>query len=236
MTKRIVLVIGVLLALVVGLIAAPAPQAAAARCADVEVVFARGTAENAAPMGATGISFVAAVRQRLAGRSVVGYPVRYPAGSNFDDRPAFVRGVVVGIRDAQRRVTYLAAHCPRTKIVLGGYSQGAAVAGYAANNGVYVAPQYRRYQSEVPPPLPASVATHVRAIVLFAPPSDRWLRDLGAPPMTIGPQFGHRSVRYCIRGDTVCDGSPVGGPNPLHVLYAVNGMTGAGAEFVARHL
>lgn len=41
------------------------PKAAAAPCADVEVVFARGTIEPAPPVGLTGLSFDAALRSRL---------------------------------------------------------------------------------------------------------------------------------------------------------------------------
>ncbi|GAA1481036.1 alpha/beta fold hydrolase [Gordonia sinesedis] len=217
-------------------LAVSSPRASAATCADVEVVFARGTVEPAPPIGLTGISFVETLRTQLGGKSLRAYGVNYPASNNFNNRLRFAQQVVSGINDAQARVKYLAAKCPRTRIVLGGYSQGAVVAGYAANGGIAVPAQYREYASRVPGPLPPAVADHVAAIVLFAPPSDRWITDIGAPPIRIAAPYRARTVRYCIPGDTVCNGAPVGQPNGLHVLYAVNGMTLEASRFVVSRL
>lgn len=58
------------------------------------------------------------------------YPVNYAASSDFNDTTALARTVVDGVRDAGARVQATAANCPNTRIVLGGYSQGAAVAGF----------------------------------------------------------------------------------------------------------
>src|SRR6476620_2614441 len=43
---------------------------------------------------------------------------------------------VVGITDARTHVLATAANCPKTKIVLGGFSQGAAVTGFVTANVV----------------------------------------------------------------------------------------------------
>lgn len=210
-----------------------APRAAAAPgCPDVEAVFARGTAETAPPFGVTGLSFGAALRNQLPGKSVTVYGVNYQASSNFNNRVAFVENVVDGINDTQRRVKYLAAQCPDTHIVIGGYSQGGAVASYAVSGKIDLAPRYREYEDRVPRPLPADVASHVAAVILFAPPSSNWIREVGAPAINIGPQYKGKTKSYCIAGDVVCDGSPVGGPNALHVLYAANGMTLDAAQYV----
>ena len=209
------------------------PKAAAASCSDVAVVFARGTAEPAPPIGLTGESFVASLRSQLPGKTVAARGVNYPASSNFNDRPKFVRTVTNGVKEAQNQVKKIAAACPNTRIVLGGYSQGAVVAGYATSGKIAIPDQYRQYESEVPAPLPADVASHVAAVVLFAAPSDRFISDVGAPRIRVGAPYEAKTKRYCIPGDTICNGAPVGQPNALHVLYTVNGMSLDAARYVA---
>ena len=54
--------------------------------------------------------------------------------------------------------------------------------------------------------------------------------------MNVGPLYEGKTKRYCIAGDVVCDGAPVGQPNGLHVLYAVNGMTVDAAQYVKARL
>lgn len=213
-----------------------APASAGPGCPAVEVVFARGTAETAPPIGITGISFGDQLRPRLAGRSEHIHGVNYPASDNFNDRAAFVRNVVVGIKAAQAQIQSIARNCPQTDIVVGGYSQGAVVATYAVADSIPIPARYHQYASQAPRPMPTEIASHVAAVVLFAPPSDRWIRDLGAPPMRVGAAYRGKTARYCIPGDNVCDGSPVGQPNGLHVLYSVNGMTAQAAEFATRRI
>src|ERR1700676_1636757 len=111
-------------AILAGSLAAPPPKASAAphSCASVEGVFARGT--NEAPgVGATGQAFVDALNARLPGKTVDVYAVNYPASLDFGR-------AAEGIVDASHKGEAIATSCPATKIVLGGYSQGAAVAGY----------------------------------------------------------------------------------------------------------
>jgi cutinase len=161
--------------------------------------------------------------------------VNYPASSDFGDRLAFAGTVVNGIRDAQAHVEFMAANCSRTRIVLGGYSQGAVVAGFATMDGVPVGVP-AAYDAYVPAPMPPQVSSHVAAVVLFGKPSDRFMSDVGAPPIVVGPMYAGKTVRYCILGDNICDGSGFAGPNALHVLYSVNGMTLAAAAFAASRL
>ncbi|MFW0793779.1 cutinase family protein [Gordonia sp. CPCC 205515] len=210
-----------------------AKAAAAPGCSDVAVIFARGTAEPAPPIGLTGQSFVNAVRAQLPGKSVSAYGVNYPASSDFNNRMRIAESVADGVTNAQNRAKLIARTCPNTKIVLGGYSQGAAVAGYATSGKITIPDRYRQYEAKVPAPLPANVAKNIAAVVLFAPPSDRWISDVGAPPIRVGAPYAPKTVRYCIPGDTVCDGAPVQQPNALHVLYTVNGDTVRGAQYVA---
>ncbi|MFT4043289.1 MAG: cutinase family protein [Gordonia sp. (in: high G+C Gram-positive bacteria)] len=233
--RRCLLVVGAVVVLATAL-CGPTPRAVAAHCSDVAVVFARGTQETFAPLGATGKSFVETLRLRLPGKSVHGYAVTYPASADFANRARIARGVIAGVEDAQRRIRSISTSCPRTKIVLGGYSQGAVVASYAASKGIAIPRNYARYGVQIPSPMPVSVAPHLAAIVLFAAPSPRWISDIGAPPITIGPIYAAKTTRYCIPGDVVCDGAPVGTPNGLHVLYAVNGMNVQAADYVAARI
>ncbi|MCR5978358.1 cutinase family protein [Gordonia jinghuaiqii] len=236
MIKRLSVSVLCLIAAATGAVVTGTPAAQAAPCSDVEVVFARGTVETAPPLGLTGLSFVEAVRSQLPGRSVAAYGVPYPASDQFNNRLKFAQTVADGVRATQNRVKYLAATCPGTKVVLGGYSQGAVVAGYSVHSGLDLPARYAAYDRYVPPPLPAALSRNVAAIVLFGTPSDRFITDIGAPPVKVAAPYRGKTVRYCVAGDTICDGSPVGGPNALHVLYSVNGMTLDGARYVARHV
>ena len=111
------------------------PVTSAQPCPDVEAVFARGTGE---PPGVGGIGepFVDALRAAVGPKSLDVYPVNYEASSNFSDRIEFAQSVVDGIKDASSHIEATAANCPKTRIVLGGYSQGAAVAGFVTSASV----------------------------------------------------------------------------------------------------
>ena len=213
-----------------------APATAAPKCTDVHVLFARGTAEVAPPLGITGIAFENALRNRLRGKSVRVEPVKYAASADFREKLKFAESFVEGVEYAQRRMTSIAAACPDTKIVLGGYSQGAALAGYAVSSEIKVPQKYARYRMYVPKPLSADVAKHVAAVIEFAPPSKRFIREAGAPAITPQAAYRGKTARYCIQGDTICNGAPLGGPNALHVLYSVNGMADQAAGYVARRV
>ncbi|AFM19830.1 Cutinase [Mycolicibacterium chubuense NBB4] len=215
---------------VAGALGAP-PRASAQPCPDVEVVFARGTSEPPG-VGATGQAFVDAVRAQAAPRSVGVYAVNYPASNDFGGGAAFARTVVDGIRDEANHVEAMAANCPDTKLVLGGYSQGAAVSGFVTSGSVpngYAA-------LDVPPPLPAQATDHVAAVVLFGTPSGPLLSKYGAPAITIGPRFADKTLQLCVPGDGVCSGGADGGPNLAHALYAVDGLTNQGAAYAVGRL
>ncbi|MBU9763167.1 cutinase family protein [Mycobacterium sp. TNTM28] len=210
------------------------PVASAQPCPDVEVVFARGTYEPPG-VGGPGQSFVDALRARTGDRSVEVYPVNYEASGNFGDRIAFARTVVDGIRDAADHVKATARDCPDTKVVLGGYSQGAVVAGFVTSAAVPdgIPTEYEQY---IPDPMPLDVADHVAAVVLLGTPSDEFMRDIGAPTMVIGPRYKDKTIELCEPGDTICDGTPAGVPNFAHTAYVFNGMPGQAADFVMTRL
>ncbi|MCB0950546.1 MAG: cutinase family protein [Mycobacterium sp.] len=207
------------------------PPAAAQPCPDVEVVFARGTSE-APGVGGVGQAFVDAVRAQAGPRSVGVYAVDYPAGDDFYNRVGFVSTVVDGIRDAMDHVQAMAANCPNTRMILGGYSQGAVVSGFATS--AEVPPGIPA--ELVPQPMPPEIADHVAAVVLFATPSPEFLAQFGAPAVTIGPLYEPKTLQICDPGDSICSSLPGGGPNIAHVMYAFNGSVNEGAAFAVERL
>ncbi len=200
----------------------PNQNASAAACPDVEVVFARGSTE-APGVGVVGQGFVDALRGQLGPRAVDVYPVNYPASGDFTSS-GFSSQVMTGVRDAGSHVKATAATCPTTKIVLGGYSQGAIVAAFVA-------------AAQSPAGVPAStVAGHVAAVTLFGKPSGAFVGKYDAPDLALGPQYVTQTIDLCIPGDTVCDGNPGGGTNAAHRLYGSNGMTTQAAQFAAEQI
>ncbi|GED98810.1 cutinase family protein [Gordonia crocea] len=218
-----------------GLVIAAAP-ASAARCADVEVLWARGTAEPAAPIGLTGLAFVETLRRHTPGRSLHAQGVQYEASDKFTNRGEFAHSVNRGVKAAQNEIKYLSARCPRSRIVFGGFSQGAVVAGYALVDKLQIPRKYQQYAHYAPAPLPASVTPHIAAVITFGAPSKRFIRDVGAPPITIAGRFAPKVAQFCAPGDTICNGAPVGGPSIQHAFYAFNGMMDAASDFVVRRL
>ncbi|MBV8180857.1 MAG: cutinase family protein [Mycobacterium sp.] len=227
MTHALVLTAFALAAMIMGVLAGPTASANAAddSCANVELVFARGTLESPG-VGATGQAFVDALNSRLPGKTVDVYAVNYPASLDFGR-------AADGIVDASNRIRSIAASCPDTKIVLGGYSQGAAVAGYTTASSV---PAGFALPAGISGPMPPAVASHVAAVVLFGPP-DNWflnLVDHNAPPINIGQPYLAKTMQLCITGDPVC--FPGGLDRAAHSSYKDNGMAIQAADFVARRL
>jgi cutinase len=203
-----------------------APTAyAAGSCPDVEVVYARGTFEPPG-VGATGQAFVDALRGRLPDKSIDVYPVNYPASLDFTR-------AADGVIDATNKVQDVAAKCPKTKIVLSGYSQGAAVIAYSTTDSV---PADYQLPPGITGPMPNAVAGHVAAVALFGKPSTGFMNmiDRTAPPITIGSVYSGKALELCIPTDPIC--SPNGGDGGTHNLYAVNGMADQAATFATQRL
>jgi cutinase len=195
--------------------------ASAQPCPDAEVVFARGTGEPPG-LGPTGQTFADELRSRMGARTLGVYAVNYPATDKWSTG-------VDGIRDASTHVTSTATQCPNTKIVLGGYSQGAAVMGFvtsaAVPDGVDTA--------TVPKPLQTDVADHVAAVVLFGTPNTRAMNFLGEPPIAIGPQYQAKTLKLCAPQDAVCsDGLDFS----VHTTDGYNGLVSQGVDFAANRL
>ncbi|AGB26544.1 Cutinase [Mycobacterium sp. JS623] len=201
------------------------PSASADSCPDVEVIFARGTFEPAG-VGNTGQAFVDALSSRLGGKSMEVYPVNYPASLDFAT-------AANGVIDTSNRIRDVAARCPNTKMVLGGYSQGAAVVAYTTEDAV---PNGFTLPEGITGPIAPDVAKHVAAVVMFGKPSSGFLQMIytGAPPITVGKLYTGKTLDLCIPEDNVC--SPSGTDNGAHNLYAENGMAVQAADYAADRL
>ncbi len=201
------------------------PSASAEPCPDIEVVFARGTFEPPG-VGDTGQAFADALRSKVGGKSVDVYPVNYPASLDFSTAAA-------GIIDATNKVRDVAANCPSTKMVLGGYSQGAAVIAYTTEDAL---PNGYTMPPGITGPMAPEVAKHVAAVALFGKPSSGFLQMIytGAPPITVGHLYSGKTTDMCIPDDPIC--SPTGNDNGAHTLYPVNGMAGQAADYAAHRL
>ena len=189
-----------------------APVANAVGCNDIQVVFARGTGEIPG-LGRVGDSFVNELRARVGNRSVGAYGVNYPASYEF-------LTAADGANDASAFIQNIINTCPNTKLVLGGYSQGAAVMDIITS----VPFPAIGFTNPLPPDAPNRVA----AVAVFGNPTTK----IGLP-MTSSPVYGTRAIDLCNVGDPVCsDGNDV----PAHRSYGPDGLTSQAAAFVARLL
>ncbi|MCV7226543.1 cutinase family protein [Mycolicibacterium komossense] len=191
-----------------------APGASAApSCPDIEVVFARGTDEPAG-IGRVGQALVDSLKPLVKGKSIGTYAVDYPASYDF-------LAVAQGANDASTHIQSMAAKCPDTKMVLGGYSQGAAVIdvittapiaglGFAA-------------------PMPAAIAGHIAAVAVFGNPSAR----LGQPLTRMSQVYGARTADMCNTADPICS---LGNNFDSHVKYPESGLVKTAAKWVADHI
>ena len=171
------------------LLSVPIPAASADPCPDVEVVFARGSGEPPG-IGSVGGPFVDDLRSQVGSLSLGVYPVNYPASTDFSSS-AFPLTVIDGIRDASSHIESMAANCPKTREVLGGYSQGAAVAAYVTSAAVPPGVP----AASVPSPMPPEIANHVAAVTLFGTPSAQFLQQYGAPLIRHRPPLSAQNPR-----------------------------------------
>jgi cutinase len=205
-------IVGISVVMAWALLSAPigSPAASADPCSDVEVVFARGTHQDPG-LGNVGQAFVDSLTSQVGGRSVGVYAVNYPANDDYHN------SATSGADDASAHIQGTVASCPNTRIVLGGYSQGATVIDLSTTA------------------MPATVADHVAAVALFGEPTSGFSSMLwgGQPLPTIGPLYGSKTISLCAPDDPIC--TP-GGNIMAHVSYIQSGMTNQAATFAVNRL
>jgi cutinase len=189
---------------------------ASAACSPVEVVFARGRLESPGA-GVVGNAFVSALRSRV-NRNVSLYAVRYPADTEVD----------VGANDMSAHVQSTINGCPDTRVVLGGYSLGAAV-----TDVVMAAPGPMFGFTN---PLPPGADQHIAAVALFGNGS-QWV----GPITNFNPIYTDRTIDMCHGTDPICNPADPHTWNqnwPQHSgsLYIQDGMVNQAADFVAGKL
>jgi cutinase len=191
------------------------PVATASDCAGAEVVFARGTDEPPG-LGRVGDAFVDSLRQQTGGMNVGTYAVNYRATKlqlHGGD----------GAKDAISHIKSTVASCPNTKIVLGGYSQGASVIDIVA--GVPIGGI--NWGSSLPP----EYANNVTAVATFGDVADR----AGGSLPTQSALLGSKAIDLCNPSDPICHAGP-GNEWSGHTEGYVPVYTTQAAAFVASEL
>lgn len=192
------------------------PAATAAPCPDVEVVFARGRME-APGAGQIGNAFVGGLRAKT-GKNIGLYAVNYPADTEVD----------VGANDMSRHIQNMAASCPGTRLVLGGYSLGAA-----ATDMVLAVPiTVFGFKN----PLPAGTDQHIAAVALFGN-GFQWV----GPITTFNPLYRDRTIELCHGDDPICNPTDPNNwqdywPDHLAPAYIKAGMVNQAVDFVAARI
>jgi cutinase len=192
-----------------------APVASAGDCPDAEVVFARGTDEPPG-LGRVGDAFVDSLRQQTGGMNVGTYAVNYPASKlqlHGGD----------GAKDAISHIKSTVSSCPSTKIVLGGFSQGASVMDIVA--GIPVGGI--NWGSSLPP----QYANNVAAVATFGDVADR----AGGSLPTQSALLGSKAIDLCNPSDPICHAGP-GNAWSGHTEGYVPAYTAQAAAFVASEL
>lgn len=192
------------------------PVAGAVSCPDAELIFARGRMESPGA-GQIGNALASALRAK-SGKNVALYAVKYPADTQID----------IGANDMSARVQYMSANCPNTRLVLGGYSLGAAV------SDVVLAVPFAAFGFKNP--LPPGADQKIAAVALFGN-GISWV----GPIANFNPIYRDRTIELCHGDDPICN--PTDPENwesywadHLAPAYIKAGMVNQAADFVAPRL
>jgi len=193
-----------------------AVPSASAACPQVEVVFGRGRLEPAG-LGVLGNAFVGALRNRV-NKNIGVYAVRYPADNEVD----------VGANDMSAHIQSMANNCPDTRLVLGGYSLGAAV------TDVVLAVPFSFFGFDNP--LPAGMDQKIAAVALFGNGA-AW----AGPITNFNPLYSDRTIELCHGADPICNPADPNTWEKNFVDHAAKayidaGMVNQAADFVAGKL
>ncbi|ANI38422.1 cutinase family protein [Mycolicibacterium vaccae] len=196
-------------------LAAP-PLASAQACPEVELIFARGRIESPGA-GQIGNALVSALRNKTD-KNINLYAVKYPADTEID----------IGANDMSNRIQHMMNTCPDTRLVLGGYSLGAAV------TDVVLAVPIAAFGFKAP--LPAGADRHIAAVTLFGN-GIAWV----GPISNFSPLYAERTIELCHGDDPICNPTDPENwqdywPDHLAPAYISAGMVNQAADFVAPRL
>ena len=169
---------------------------ASAACPDAEVIFARGRLEPPG-VGAVGDALVASLRSKVDA-SVGVYGVNWPADLSASD----------GASDIRAHVQSMAASCPNTRLVIGGYSLGATAADLSVRA------------------MPRDMNRYIAAVALFGN---------GARRLGPAPAFAGKTIDQCADGDPIC-GRGLNWPSHLQPSDLGSGLVDQAASFIASKL
>lgn len=200
-SARLVTSVLTVAAMAAGSLAATSPAFAASnssQCAQVHVFAARGSAEPPGPGAIQSlVDLVKSHSDQTVSSNAIDYPaLLFPYG----------RSSASGTAAVKQQVSDQVEKCPRQKIVLVGYSQGAHIIGDAlgGGGGGDLGPET--------PELDASIGDHVTAVIQMGDPgTQRGSRITSAPPN------GTASSRDC--HTSLCQPSPTG-PGPTATTTA----------------
>ncbi|KAK6438421.1 hypothetical protein LTR95_005374 [Oleoguttula sp. CCFEE 5521] len=158
-------------------------------CRAITVIFARGTFESGNVGTIVGPPFFQALANSVGASNVAVQGVSYAA-----DVDGFnMGGDAVGSRNMANLAAQAQKQCPKTKLNLSGYSQGAQLVHNAAAM------------------LSNSTTKFVNSVVVFGDP------DRGQP---VGRIPANKVKTFCNAGDNICDGGNV--ILPPHLTYATD--------------
>lgn len=181
-------------------VAGPSPRAS---CADVTVIFARGTTESE-PIGTiVGPPLQAALTAALGSKTLNFVGVNYPASIAGFLEGGDPQGATTMAND----VTSALSSCPNTEIVVSGYRSVYSKA-YQANLYKYLFSQGGQLVHLAVPKLSSSVQSKLKAIVIFGDPDNgqSFPGNLNAIEKT-----------FCAVGDDICLGGDL--ILPAHLSY-----------------
>jgi cutinase len=189
---------------------------ASAACPAVEVVFARGRLESPG-VGILGNAFISGLRSKT-NKNIGVYAVNYPADTEVD----------IGANDMSAHIQSMMNNCPDTRLVLGGYSLGAAV------TDVVLAVPFDFFTFKNP--LPPGANQHIAAVALFGN-GIAWV----APISNFNPVYRDRTIELCHGADPICNPADPdtwkdNWPAHLANAYISAGMANQAADFVAGRL
>ena len=176
------------------------------------MIFARGTSEPPG-LGRVGDALVDALRAQTPGQNIDTYGVNYAAS-----RLQLHGGD--GANDTINHIKDMAGRCPDTKLVLGGYSQGASVIDIVA--GVPVA------GISWGSPLPPEYADNVAAVAVFGNAANR----MGGSLTSQSALLGSKAIDLCNAADPICHEGQ-GNQWESHTDGYIPVMTDQAAAFVA---